>query len=445
MTTSSTDILTDSTSPWKCNSPKQSGETEGQDLLIQTAQAIANAAAVTLQRAQSDASDLTNSAINSPFSGTEKSTRRAWGDMTDPSEVKHGKGTSTRHKKTWMLDEFKQAKGVGYTLEGILGHLASFCVDQAGSRFIQRQIPAASGSVIQKVFDEVAELIGPFMVDVFANYIVQLLLKHGSPEQRLHIAMKMKGHVVSLSTHTYGCRVVQAAAEFLELSVSELLIGELKHDALRCAQDINGNHVIQKCIQHMDHEKIPFIIDALMDSALPMCTHPYGCRVLQKAIESPQESKLQARVVTLALENFAEFSTDAYGNYVIQHVVRHAKTAEIRQKALGMVADRVLEMSKNKFASNVVEVCITDGTPLERKLLIDAVLTPAKKTSGHPQTDILEDQYGNYVVQRMMEYAEKDDLERIRSSMASATSENEFGKHVALRLNELTSVPAVGS
>lgn len=91
-------------------------------------------------------------------------------------------------------------------------------------------------------------------------------MRHASPEQRNRVADVMKGHVLGLSMHVYGCRVVQAAIQHLNPSVAEILVREIDGSILRCANDINGNHVIQKAIEHIPHERIGFIIEPILAS-----------------------------------------------------------------------------------------------------------------------------------------------------------------------------------
>lgn len=51
------------------------------------------------------------------------------------------------------------------------------------------------------------------MQDVFGNYVIQKFLEHGSPQQRQVLTDMMQKDVLLLSTHTYGCRVIQKALE----------------------------------------------------------------------------------------------------------------------------------------------------------------------------------------------------------------------------------------
>lgn len=63
---------------------------------------------------------------------------------------------------------------------------------------------------------------------------------------------------------------------------------------------------------------------------------------------------------------------DQYGNYVIQHVLEHGKP-EDKSKVVNIIRGKVCQLSQHKFASNVVEKCVTYSTRADKTLLIDEV------------------------------------------------------------------------
>lgn len=65
------------------------------------------------------------------------------------------------------------------------------------------------------LFKEVLPAAHVLMEDLFGNYVIQKFFEFGSDEQKLALVQKLQGHVLSLSTHTYGCRVIQKAIETL--------------------------------------------------------------------------------------------------------------------------------------------------------------------------------------------------------------------------------------
>lgn len=60
------------------------------------------------------------------------------------------------------------------------------------------------------------------MTDVFGNYVIQKLFEHGNQAQKKTLANQMKGHVMTLSTQMYGCRVVQKVGSFSLTSIFSL-------------------------------------------------------------------------------------------------------------------------------------------------------------------------------------------------------------------------------
>lgn len=59
--------------------------------------------------------------------------------------------------------------------------------------------------------------------------------------------------------------------------------------------------------------------------------------------------------------------------YLKQHVLEHGKPNE-RSAIIKELAGKIVQMSQQKFASNVVEKCLTFGGQAERELLVNEML-----------------------------------------------------------------------
>ena len=82
------------------------------------------------------------------------------------------------------------------------------------------------------------------------------------------LAGVIQGHVLALSLQMYGCRVIQKALEVLPLEQQRLVVRELQGQVMRCVRDQNGNHVIQKSIEHV---KPTTEIQAIIEVRLCSC------------------------------------------------------------------------------------------------------------------------------------------------------------------------------
>lgn len=57
----------------------------------------------------------------------------------------------------------------------------------------------------------------------------------------------------------------------------------------------------------------------------------------------------------------------------LQHVLEHGKLHE-RTAIIKKLTGQIVQMSQQKFASNVIEKCLTFGTPIERQTLVNEML-----------------------------------------------------------------------
>ncbi|KAJ1976206.1 mRNA binding protein puf3, partial [Dimargaris verticillata] len=129
---------------------------------------------------------------------------------------------------------------------------------------------------------------------------------------------------------------------------------------------------------------------------------------------------------------------DQYGNYVIQHVLEHSQKAD-RDLVVSKVRGNVLILSKHKFASNVVERCITYGSEEQRRTLVEEVIQT--RPDGTTALSIMmKDQYANYVVQKMLDAVEgnlRDLLVlKIRPHIQSLKKYT-YGKHLITKIEKL--------
>ncbi|MEW5300517.1 MAG: hypothetical protein WDW36_003446 [Sanguina aurantia] len=272
-----------------------------------------------------------------------------------------------------LLEEFKNNKSRRFELTDIAGHMVEFALDQHGSRFIQLKLESAPASQLGAALDEVLPMATHLMTDVFGNYVMQKFLEHGSPAHRLALASALRGHVLSLSLHMYGCRVVQKALELLPPEPQREMVSELEGHIMRCVRDQNGNHVIQKLIEALPPASLSPLLDHFLECVVPLASHPFGCRVIQRVLEHCREPGRRAAVMANILQSTNALAQDQYGNYVVQHVLEHG-TPDERMQLLAHLAPRITTMALHKFASNVVEKCLTHCSAPERDVLIREML-----------------------------------------------------------------------
>ena len=248
-----------------------------------------------------------------------------------------------------LLDEFRTTKNRDWTMLDITGHVVEFCQDQNGSRFIQQRLEIGNASEQKVVMAEVLPAVRQLRNDVFGNYVVQKLLEFGTEMMKAQLRDTLKGEMLPLSLQMYGCRVVQKALETLEEDDLPKLLIEFHHNVLSCIHDQNGNHVIQKCIEVMSTK----------------AKQAYAVHDGERANFFGEQLDF---IISDVLANVTSLSCHPYGCRVLQRILEH---------------------------------CI-EPTKI---LALDEIAKCHKI--------VLDDQYGNYVIQHVLQYGRHQDRESI--------------------------------
>jgi len=265
-------------------------------------------------------------------------------------------------------------------------------------------------------------------------------------EQCKVIASCLTSRVFELSQQMYGCRVVQKVIERVDTEQQAAIIAELRPDGvvMHCIKDQNGNHVIQKAIEKVDQRLVHFIVENFYGNASKLAAHAYGCRVLQRILEYCTETQTTP-ILEEVLRDVLSLSQDQYGNYVIQHILEQGDPKD-KQTCWSMMKGHTLEMSMHKFASNVVEKVLQHGTTQQREELYDEILkTPAQQVGDDavPIVKMMKDQFGNYVVQKMLENSSGTQRQKVVNCIKECSVQLKkltYGKHTLARLEKVTGI-----
>ncbi|KAF9654298.1 ARM repeat-containing protein [Thelephora ganbajun] len=295
----------------------------------------------------------------------------------------------------------------GTRLEDLVGEIASLCKDQHGCRYLQKKleegVPEHRDIIFRETFTHFADL----MTDPFGNYLCQKLLEYASDEQRNLICDSVASDLVNISLNMHGTRAVQKMIDFLATGrqtnphcaaqIHSIIVALSLHVVV-LIKDLNGNHVIQKCLNKLAPDDNQFIYNAVAANCVEVATHRHGCCVLQRCIDHASDHQ-RVQLVNEITYNALTLVQDPYGNYVVQYILdlndNRFSDAVIRQ-----FTGNVCALSVQKFSSNVIEKCIRVAEHGTRKLLIGEMLNRSRLEK------LLRDSYGNYCVQTALDYAD---------------------------------------
>lgn len=285
-------------------------------------------------------------------------------------------------------------------LTDFTGSIFSMCKDQHGCRFLQRQLDedGSKGIAATLVFNEVYLKVVELMTDPFGNYLVQKLFERVLQSQRTILVTNAQPHLGQIALDPHGTRALQKLIECIDTTEeAQAIVKALTPDVVILSRDLNGNHVVQKCLQNLTSEHNQFVFDATESHCLQVATHRHGCCVLQRCLDYGSTEQ-RAQLLRVVAQYALQLALDPFGNYVVQYVFSRGD-AELVLRISLHVSENVVTLLMHKYGLNVIEKCLTNP---ELAPGIAAALMANRDLFG----EMLNDAYGNYVLQTCLDVAE---------------------------------------
>ncbi|KAI1095431.1 ARM repeat-containing protein [Rostrohypoxylon terebratum] len=285
----------------------------------------------------------------------------------------------------------------GMSIESVVGTIYGLCKDQHGCRFLQKQLENRIPEQVHMIWLETNQHVVELMTDPFGNYLCQKLLEYCSDDERTVLIQNATQDMVRIALNQHGTRALQKMIEFVNTRTHiNLIIEALRYRVVELIQDLNGNHVIQKCLNKFSAEDAGFIFDAVGNHCIEVGTHRHGCCVLQRCIDhaSGDQKMWLIRRIT---ENATRLVQDPFGNYVVQYIIDLNETA-FTEPLILQFRGKITQLSRHKFSSNVIEKCLRCGNDDSRDMMVKELLTPGEMER------LLRDNFGNYVVQTALDH-----------------------------------------
>lgn len=283
-------------------------------------------------------------------------------------------------------------------LEQLGGEIYALCKDQHGCRYLQKKLEDRNPEQVHMIWLETNQHVIELMTDPFGNYLCQKLLEYCNDEERTVLIENASHDLVRIALNQHGTRALQKMIEFISTAGQvQTIIGALRYRVVELIQDLNGNHVIQKCLNKLSPTDAQFIFDAVGQHCVDVGTHRHGCCVLQRCIDHASGDQ-KAWLIRQISNNAYVLVQDPFGNYVVQYIL-DLNEPIFTEPLVAMFAGRVAQLSKQKFSSNVIEKCLRCAQEPSKDMLIEEMLQP-NQLDG-----LLRDSFANYVIQTALDYA----------------------------------------
>lgn len=320
-------------------------------------------------------------------------------NSTEPNHGRsHASERNTNGGRQVTAEEIRQQKGSLLDM----AHTAN------GSVFLQtaiRNTHADTAECIELISAELLPHLGDLLLDSHGCYIIKTLMER-MPTAQLHSVMNS------------------------QIAPDESLVYSL------CTHSLHTRRVVQFLFDTIDCTSL---IDTIAARCSEIATTQQGCIVVQRAMDVAVGAQRQ-RLFAVIQSFFSTFCFDPFANYVLQHMFTVGDIGEVARGVWPQIKGNVVDLSCNKFASNVVEKCLSKfPAELQHELLHEMYDVPEERLLS-----MLQDSFGNYIVQTSIALAPPKEIPFMRTKLMAVLDRTPYGHKIESRLERRRKINVKG-
>ncbi|XP_018491328.1 pumilio homolog 5 isoform X2 [Raphanus sativus] len=213
----------------------------------------------------------------------------------------------------------------------LAGQMVSLSLQMYGCRVIQKALEVIDVDQKTELTRELDGNVLKCVRDQNGNHVIQKCIE-SMPASRIgFIIAAFRGQVATLSTHPYGCRVIQRILEHCsDDEETRCIIDEILESAFALAHDQYGNYVTQHVLERGKPDERRQIIEKLTGNVVQMSQHKYASNVVEKCLEHADSTERELLIEEIMGKSEEDnhllaMMKDQYANYVVQKVLEISK------------------------------------------------------------------------------------------------------------------------
>ncbi|XP_010218985.1 PREDICTED: pumilio homolog 2, partial [Tinamus guttatus] len=165
--------------------------------------------------------------------------------------------------------------------------------------------------------------------------------------------------VFVLSTHPYGCRVIQRILEHCTAEQTLPILEELHQHTEQLVQDQYGNYVIQHVLEHGRPEDKSKIVSEIRGKVLALSQHKFASNVVEKCVTHASRAERALLIDEVCCQNDGPHSAlytmmkDQYANYVVQKMIDMAEPAQ-RKIIMHKIRPHITTLRKYTYGKHIL-------------------------------------------------------------------------------------------
>jgi hypothetical protein len=282
--------------------------------------------------------------------------------------------------------EFGTAEQKHLLVEQMKNNMLTLALQVYGCRVIQRALEKASvpdkivlirqlkGSALKCVTDQNGNHVLQKCIEVASYRLPSFAGKEENsassavPSQEIQFILdSFRGRAFDLSTHSYGCRVIQRVLEHCCLDQIKSIYEEIMYRCCELMKDQYGNYVVQHILIHGGMEERDFVMQTILPEIPKWSRHKYASNVVEICFEYSTEEQLHG-IVDMILACGDESSNsngnnntcallmmmkDQFANYVVQKLLDKIQS-EDRARIVWIIKHNAAYLKRFTYGKHVL-------------------------------------------------------------------------------------------
>ena len=270
--------------------------------------------------------------------------------------------------------------------------------NQVGCRYLQKRVEANKELVVTVFFPPISGHFQELSNDQFGNYYIKIIIKYLPEDMIYKLISLIHPYFTKIGTNQYGTKVLQHLIEFLHNEKNLIfLIENIQPHIINLINDLNGIHIIQKLLL-IKSQYMQLILNTIYNNIDLIAVTREGSNFIMKKLCDLLDEQNIIMLLNSINQKLEKIIIDQFGNFLIQNIIARFDI-RINYPIIENITNNLVNFSNQKFSSNVVEKCFE--TEMQGNV-IDEIL------KGNNYELILLNEYGNYVIQKAINTADKN-------------------------------------
>ena len=298
--------------------------------------------------------------------------------------------------------------------------------NQNGCRYLQKRVDNNKELVPTLFFPNILGHFQELSNDQFGNYYIKIIIKYLPDDMINKLISLMNPYFGNIGTNQFGTKVIQYLIELLNDKNLIFFIEKIVPHIVTLINDLNGIHIVQKLIC-IKSEYIQSIYNTIFKNIELISITRDGSNFIIKKLFDLLDEKNIIMLLNSINQKLNGIITNQYGNYIVQNIIERYNLS-LKYQIIENIIKNLVYLSNQKFSSNVVEKCFE--TEMKDKI-IDEIL------KGNNSELMILNEYGNYVIQKALLFADKNKQEIILKSfvpLVNKLQKKQFGQKLLQKL-----------